>query len=142
MTTTKRPNVRNNRYVVGERVYLKRRQRGRWVSGVVQKLVKDGVGSRAVLLSMTDGSARYELTSDVCRTPPPSRTPWIESERQGGGRRYWFRTYEGAGLFAAVKRLSGYHVADDGDTVWVSNGKKVTDEVRNQQAGKEVEHGN
>lgn len=128
-------------FVVGERVHLKRRVRGKVLSGTITAISVNALAGRAVSLSLDDGSARMELAADLCRTVQRKRRAWLESERQGGGRRYWFRTSAECGAFARSKVAKGFHVADEGDNVWVSNGRERTAEVVNQQAGKEVEHG-
>lgn len=128
-------------FVVGERVYLKRRPGGRVAAGTIQEVHQSKVFGRHVTLAMDGGGIRTEACSDLSRTIGRKRKAWLESERQGGGRRYWFRTSAECGAFAASKVRKGFHVADDGDNVWVSNGRQRTDEVVRQQAGKEAANG-
>ena len=49
---------------------------------------------------------------------------YTESEVQGPGRRYWFRTVAARTAFAAAKRRAGYAVFSEGMTVWASRSKK------------------
>ena len=52
------------------------------------------------------------------------KSPWIETERQGPGRRYWFRTRQDALRFYEA-RHDGVAVAfTDGPTVWLSYAKR------------------
>lgn len=63
---------------------------------------------------------------------------WIETERQGRGRRYWFRSRRAAAAFARERAATGRHAFQAGRTVWVSYGRRVTADVRAVAAGIDV----
>lgn len=67
---------------------------------------------------------------------------WLATERQGNGRRYWFARVRDQRAFANARRRAGYTVLwdellnDEGNcTVWVSLGKRRTDETRGYMRG-------
>ena len=45
---------------------------------------------------------------------------YIETERQGPGRRYWFRRVAARKAFQHLKEMQGYAVTGWGRTAWVS----------------------
>lgn len=49
---------------------------------------------------------------------------WLESERQGNGRRYWFKTKAAARAFARERRKRGHVVIPDAPTRSVWQGPK------------------
>jgi hypothetical protein len=64
---------------------------------------------------------------------------WIDSERQGRGRRFWFRTILQACSFHSARCERGYRAVWEGDTtVWVPFAKKMNDDIRDQLAGKDT----
>lgn len=46
---------------------------------------------------------------------------WLESERQGRGRRYWFRTHAEATAFFLARQKRGAKGFVEGDTVWLAS---------------------
>ena len=95
--------------------------------------------SHQVTLTFAEPVSRRDLAR-ACqrlglRLVRPPKT-WLQSEKQGRGRRYWFANSIQAGYFAGEKAQAGYiPVWDGGLTVWVSFGKKMTEDVRKQRAG-------
>jgi hypothetical protein len=47
---------------------------------------------------------------------------WIETERQGRGRRYWFDTRDAAIAFYDARGRRGFR---EGSTVWLPNGRRA-----------------
>ena len=63
-----------------------------------------------------------------------SKKTWIETERQGPGRRYWFKTTQAAEDFAQSRRIGMSNESRrngfiEGKTVWAANARKLSAEI-------------
>jgi|GEM_PF-5985402 len=76
-------------------------------------------------------------TATTATAKRPSKT-YYETEIQGPGRRFWFRSRNAAEAFAAAKAARGYQVScdcEDQPTVWASFAKKRSERVALVLAG-------
>jgi hypothetical protein len=127
----------SRRFKVGQVVYRKvgsQRDVGRVIEAHYRK--RPPVEGQAVMVEWNDSYQQHCLTADLCRRQRDRRT-WEASERQGSGRRYWFRDEVRAAGFAANRQRRGYRAIVEGRTAWISLGKRLTPAVARLLGGQD-----
>lgn len=128
------------RFMVGTRVIsrIRRGYQHTYTEGRIISLDQSEFG-RCAVVQWLEGSQSLMATSDLRRvgTKAPHAKPWIETERQGRGRRYWFRTRDEAMRFTQSRQTHGYMAVWDGTTVWVPFAKKLNSDTIKQMAGRD-----